>query len=130
MSIKAHTFLQVIFIGSETLYFCSMPDGRLLKPTRPVMSLDSTFLYRAFGSSGPNGQLWAAFTEVIQNVCTFVLPPLLCYLFLSIFTFPSSHFLCLAPTPTPTSPSLPSPPSPPSSPSLSLPPPSLPPLTC
>ena len=42
----------------------SMSDGRLLKPTHPVMSLDSTFVYRAFHSSGPNGQLWAAFTEV------------------------------------------------------------------
>ena len=43
---------------------CSMSDGRLLKPTHPVMNLESTFLYRAFKSSGPNGQLWAAFTEV------------------------------------------------------------------
>lgn len=46
-------------------YMYSMIDGRLLKPTHPVMSLDSTFLYRAFGSSGPDGQLWAAYTEVI-----------------------------------------------------------------
>ena len=41
-----------------------MSDGRLLKPTRPVMSLDSTFIYRSFGTAGPNGQLWAAYTEV------------------------------------------------------------------
>lgn len=41
-----------------------MSDGRLLKPTRPAMSLDSTFLYRAFGQGGPNGLVYAAFTEV------------------------------------------------------------------
>lgn len=41
-----------------------MSDGRLLKPTLPVMSLDSTFLQRAFQSGGPSGQLWAAYTEV------------------------------------------------------------------
>ena len=46
-----------------------MSDGRLLKPTRPAMSLDSTFLYRAFGSGGPNGLVSAAFTEVCPSTC-------------------------------------------------------------
>ncbi len=41
-----------------------MKDGRLLKTTYPAMSLDSTFLKRAFGSKGPDGQMTAAFTEV------------------------------------------------------------------
>ena len=59
----AHTY--IIFTNVTH----SMTDGCLLKPTHPAMSLDSTFLYRAFKSSGPNGQLWAAFTEV-QCTCT------------------------------------------------------------
>lgn len=41
-----------------------MEDGRILKPTRPTMSLDSTFLQRAFGEGGPEGQMSAAYTEV------------------------------------------------------------------
>ena len=41
-----------------------MMDGRLLKPSHPAMSIDSTFLQRAFGSGGADGQLWAAFTLV------------------------------------------------------------------
>ena len=41
-----------------------MSDGLLLKPTRPAMSLDSTFLYRAFLKGGPYGYLTAAYTEV------------------------------------------------------------------
>ena len=41
-----------------------MIDGRLLKPIRPALSLDSTFVQRAFGSGGPNGHLVATFTEV------------------------------------------------------------------
>ena len=45
-----------------------MKDGRLLKPTRPAMSLDSTFLQRAFDAAGPERQLTAAFTEVLY--CT------------------------------------------------------------
>ncbi|CAI8031075.1 hypothetical protein GBAR_LOCUS17620 [Geodia barretti] len=54
-----------ILKANRTLIMATcMSDGRLLKPTHPVMSLDSTFLYRAFQSSGPNGQLWAAYTEV------------------------------------------------------------------
>ena len=43
-----------------------MKDGRLLKPTHPAMSIDSTFIQRVFGSGGPDGQLWAAFTEVCR----------------------------------------------------------------
>lgn len=41
-----------------------MIDGRLLQPTRPALSLDSTFVQRAFGSGGPNGHIVAAYTEV------------------------------------------------------------------
>ena len=41
-----------------------MSDGRLLKPTRPAKSLDSTFVKRAFQSNGPDGELYAAYTEV------------------------------------------------------------------
>ena len=39
-----------------------MEDGLLLKPTRPAMSLDSTFTQRAFGEGGPKGELWAGYT--------------------------------------------------------------------
>ena len=41
-----------------------MDDGRLLKPTHPGLSLDSTFLYRAFGKNGPNGIVTVAYSEV------------------------------------------------------------------
>ena len=41
-----------------------MADGRLLKPSRPAMSLDSTVLYRAFGKGGPNGDVVASYSEV------------------------------------------------------------------
>ena len=41
-----------------------MADGRLLKPSRPAMSLDSTVLYRAFGEGGPNGDVVASYSEV------------------------------------------------------------------
>ena len=41
-----------------------MIDGLLLRPTRPALSLDSTFVQRAFGSGGPNGHVVATFTEV------------------------------------------------------------------
>ena len=64
-SAVANTMIQVILC-----YLCpclSMMDGHLLKPSHPAMSIDSTFLQRAFGSGGPDGQLWAAFTLV----CTF-----------------------------------------------------------
>ena len=39
-------------------------DGLLLKPSRPAMSLEETFVYRAFGSGGPNGDVTTAYTEV------------------------------------------------------------------
>ena len=60
---------QIISFASTCSYIlpsllCSMKDGRLLKPTHPAMSIDSTFVQRAFGSGGPDGQLWATFTEV------------------------------------------------------------------
>lgn len=41
-----------------------MKDGRILKPTHPHMSFDSTFLQRALGKGGPDGHMGAAFTEV------------------------------------------------------------------
>ena len=45
-----------------------MIDGRLLKPTRPGLALDSTFLYRAFGEGGPNGIVNVAYSEVREGV--------------------------------------------------------------
>lgn len=40
-------------------------DGLLLKPSRPALSLDSTFVRRAFGGEGgPDGAITAAYTEV------------------------------------------------------------------
>ncbi len=41
-----------------------MADGLLLKPTKPTMSLDGTFLQRAFGSGGPDGQVYASYSVV------------------------------------------------------------------
>ena len=49
-----------------------MKDGRLLKPTHPAMSIDNTFVQKAFGSGGPDGQLWAAFTVVSGHYGTIV----------------------------------------------------------
>ena len=52
-------------MANKTLIMATcMMDGRLLKPSRPAMSLDSTFVYRAFGTSGPNGVVTAAYSEV------------------------------------------------------------------
>lgn len=39
-----------------------MENGLLLKPTHPAMSLDSTFVQRAFGEGGPKGQVWVGYT--------------------------------------------------------------------
>ena len=50
-----------------TLCMYSMEDGLLLKPTRPAMSLDSTFTQRAFGQGGPKGQLWTGYTAYKQS---------------------------------------------------------------
>lgn len=44
-----------------------MADGLLLKPTRPAISLDATFVYRAFGSGGPDGDVTIAYTEVCYS---------------------------------------------------------------
>ncbi len=49
-----------------------MLDGRLLKPSHPAMSIDNTFVQRAFGSGGPNGQLWAAFTVVSETMAPYM----------------------------------------------------------
>ena len=43
-------------------------DGLLLKPTRPAMSMDKTFVQRAFGTGGPDGIVSAAYTLVRCNV--------------------------------------------------------------
>lgn len=41
-----------------------MDDGLLFKPTKPTMSLDGTFLQRAFGTGGPNGQVYSSYSVV------------------------------------------------------------------
>jgi len=41
-----------------------MDDGKLLQPSMPAMSIDSTYVYRAFASGGPNGQVWDAVTDL------------------------------------------------------------------
>ena len=51
-------------VNRTLLMSTCMSDGRLLKPTRPVMSIDATFVHRAFGTGGADGQLYAAYTEV------------------------------------------------------------------
>ena len=53
-----------VALGLITAVYFSMKDGRLLKPTHPAMSLDSTILQRALGKDGPVGTVTAAFTEV------------------------------------------------------------------
>jgi len=53
----------------------SMEDGLLLKPTRPAMSLDSTFTQRAFGEGGPSGQLWAGYTMLMDTLVSPVALP-------------------------------------------------------
>ena len=49
----------------------SMQDGRLLKPTRPAMSHDLTFVQRAFMSGGPKGDVWVGYT-VVSDVCIYI----------------------------------------------------------
>ena len=49
-----------------------MEDGLLLKPTRPAMSLDSTFTQRAFGEGGPKGQLWTGYIAYNQSLVSVV----------------------------------------------------------
>jgi hypothetical protein len=76
-----------------------MSDGRLLKPSRPAMSLDSSFVYRAFDRDGPTGPIYVAYTEIAQytwyhiiaadlseeySMCAHELPP-------SSNTFPQSR---------------------------------------
>ena len=52
--------------ANKTLIMATcMSDGRLLKPSRPGMLLDRTYVVRAFGSENdPNGELYVAYTEV------------------------------------------------------------------
>ena len=55
-------YVHVVHVFYSFVRTYSMKDGLLLKPTRPAMSLDSTFTQRAFGEGGPKGQLWAGYT--------------------------------------------------------------------
>ena len=50
--------------NSTLILATCMRDGRLLKPSHPAMSADSSFVYRAFNKDGPSGQLYAGYTEV------------------------------------------------------------------
>ena len=50
--------------NSTLILATCMSDGRLLKPSYPAMSVDSSFVYRAFNKDGPSGQLYAGYTEV------------------------------------------------------------------
>lgn len=52
--------------GANTMLIMAtcMSDGLLLKPSRPALSLDSTFLFRAFGQGGPDGRVTATYTDV------------------------------------------------------------------
>ena len=54
--------LYYLFFLTNQIY--SMMDGRLLQPTRPLLSLDSTFVQRAFDSGGPQVYVSVAYTEV------------------------------------------------------------------
>ena len=51
-------------MNKQLIMSTCMLDGRLLKPSRPAMSLDSTIIQRTFGSGGPDGELWSAYTVV------------------------------------------------------------------
>ena len=51
-------------MNKQLIMSTCMEDGRLLKPSRPAMSLDSTIIQRAFESGGPDGELWSAYTVV------------------------------------------------------------------
>ena len=54
--------------ANKTLIMATcMADGRLLKPTRPAMSLDKSFIYRAFGVGDLDGEVYSAHSEV--NTC-------------------------------------------------------------
>ena len=55
-------------VGGYFILFGSMTDGFLLKPSRPMRSIDSTFLQRAFGAGGPSGELWTTMTQVRKAV--------------------------------------------------------------
>ena len=49
-----------------------MKDGRLLKPSRPAMSINSTFQQRCFDKYGPSGYVWATFTEVSEPLVVYI----------------------------------------------------------
>ena len=73
---KLQTFVSVLSTGpvgpsdtvggadKQLILATCMSDGLILKPSRPAMSLDSTFLQRALGKGGPDGYLSATYTEV------------------------------------------------------------------
>ncbi len=48
----------------KTIMATCMIDGRLLKSSRPAMSLDSTFVQRAFGKGGPIGRIHVTYSVV------------------------------------------------------------------
>lgn len=57
--------------ANKTLIMATcMADGRLLKPTRPAMSLDKSFIYRAFGVGDIDGEVYSAYSEVFMKKLT------------------------------------------------------------
>jgi len=39
-------------------------DGKILKPSVPATAIDATFAQRAFGTGGPQGELWSAWSDL------------------------------------------------------------------
>ncbi|XP_062503496.1 uncharacterized protein LOC134180364 [Corticium candelabrum] len=39
-------------------------DGQILKPTKPMRTIDRSFIQRAFGSGGPSGEVWTTHSQV------------------------------------------------------------------
>jgi hypothetical protein len=59
--------------NKQLIMATSMSDGLLLKPSKPMMSLDSTFVMRALGKSGPDGYATATFSQISQYTWYYVL---------------------------------------------------------
>jgi hypothetical protein len=53
---------------SSALRTACMPDGRLLKADNAATSIDASFAFRAFGSGGPDGEVWSSYTELLPGV--------------------------------------------------------------
>jgi len=47
-------------------------DGMLLKPDRPAMNIEATFLSRAFSLPGPQSEVWNTFTIINDNIWYYV----------------------------------------------------------